>query len=110
MRDYPKVICNEKAARLLRSGHPWVYGEETRGPEETYKNGDIVDVYTEKGRWLGAGFINDAYDLWFDSNSFVAGGGITFGVDTMVGPVEVSLMGSNINSAPVGFINVGFWY
>jgi len=56
------------------------------------------------------GFINDAYDLWFDSNSFVAGGGITFGVDTMVGPVEVSLMGSNINSAPVGFINVGFWY
>ena len=59
---------------------------------------------------VDAGFINDAYDLWFDSNSFVAGGGITFGVDTMVGPVEVSLMGSNINSAPVGFINVGFWY
>ena len=59
---------------------------------------------------VDAGFINDAYDLWFDSNSFVAGGGITFGVDTMVGPVEVSLMGSNINSALVGFINVGFWY
>ena len=60
MRDFPKVICNEKAARLLRSGHPWVYGEETRGPEETYANGDIVDVYTEKDRWMGAGFINDA--------------------------------------------------
>jgi len=59
---------------------------------------------------VDAGFINDAYDLWFDSNSFVAGGGVTFGIDTMVGPVEVSLMGSNINSAPVGFINVGFWY
>ncbi|MBR0051003.1 MAG: hypothetical protein IJP57_03520, partial [Firmicutes bacterium] len=60
MRDFPKVICNEKAARLLRSGHPWVYGEETRGPEGTYANGDIVDVYTEKDRWMGAGFINDA--------------------------------------------------
>ena len=60
MRDFPKVICNEKAARLLRSGHPWVYGEETRGPEEAYANGDIVDVYTEKDRWMGAGFINDA--------------------------------------------------
>ena len=59
---------------------------------------------------LDGGFINNTYDLWFDSNSFVAGGGLTFGVDTMVGPVEVSLMGSNINSHPVGFINVGFWY
>ena len=60
MREYPKVICNEKAARLLRAGHPWVYGEETTGPQEPYQNGDIVDVYTEKGRWMGAGFINDA--------------------------------------------------
>ena len=59
-RPYPKVICNEKAARLLRSGHPWVYGEETRGPESAYENGSIVDVYTGKGRWMGAGFINDA--------------------------------------------------
>ncbi|MBR0051392.1 MAG: class I SAM-dependent rRNA methyltransferase, partial [Firmicutes bacterium] len=30
------------------------------GPEGTYANGDIVDVYTEKDRWMGAGFINDA--------------------------------------------------
>ncbi len=59
MREYPKVICNEKAARSLRAGHPWVYGEETKGPEQPYQNGDIVDVYTEKDRWIGAGFIND---------------------------------------------------
>ncbi len=59
-RPYPKIYCNEKAAKLLRSGHPWVYGEETRGPEEPYANGDIADVYTEKGRWMGAGFLNDA--------------------------------------------------
>ena len=59
MREYPKVICNEKAARSLRAGHPWVYGEETKGPEQPYQDGDIVDVYTEKDRWIGAGFIND---------------------------------------------------
>ena len=58
-RNYPKIICNEKAAKMLRAGHPWVYGEETRGPEEPCANGDIVDVYTEKGRWMGAGFLND---------------------------------------------------
>lgn len=58
-RPYPKVICNKKAERLLKSGHPWVYGEETSGPDCAYENGDIVDVFTEKGSWMGSGFIND---------------------------------------------------
>ena len=59
-RPFPKVICNKKAERLLRSGHPWVYGEETQGPDTPYENGSIVDVFTEKGTWMGSGFINDA--------------------------------------------------
>ena len=58
-RPYPKVICNKKAEKLLKAGHPWVYGEETSGPDCAYENGDIVDVFTEKGSWMGAGFIND---------------------------------------------------
>ncbi len=36
-----------------------MYGEETSGPAEPYENGDIVDVFTEKGSWMGSGFIND---------------------------------------------------
>lgn len=56
------------------------------------------------------GYMNDSYDLWFDTNSFVAGAGLALGADTVIGPVEVSLMGSNINSHPVGFVNVGFWF
>lgn len=56
------------------------------------------------------GYMTEMYDHWFDDDSFVAGAGLTLGVDTMIGPIEVSLMGSNINSSPVGFINVGFWY
>ena len=56
------------------------------------------------------GYMNDVYDEWFDDSSFVAGAGLALGVDTMIGPIEVSLMGSNINSGPVGFINVGFWF
>ncbi len=58
-REYPIVTINEKAARALRGGHPWVYGAETEGPDREYENGDIVDVVTQKGSWLGAGFIND---------------------------------------------------
>lgn len=58
-RPYPILTVNEKAARSLRAGHPWVYGAETTGPDRPYENGDIVDVVTQKGRWLGAGVIND---------------------------------------------------
>ena len=56
------------------------------------------------------GYVNNAYDYWFDDGSFVGGVGLTLGVDSMFGPIEVSLMGSNLNSKPIGFINVGFWY
>ena len=58
-RPYPKVICNKKAEKLIKSGHPWVYGEEMSGPDQPYEGGDIVDVFTEKGSWMGSGFIND---------------------------------------------------
>lgn len=58
-RPYPIITVNEKAARALRAGHPWVYGAETTGPDRPAQNGDIVDVVTQKGRWLGAGFLND---------------------------------------------------
>ena len=43
-RPYPILTVNEKAARSLRAGHPWVYGAETTGPDQPYQNGDIVDV------------------------------------------------------------------
>ncbi len=56
------------------------------------------------------GYMSDVYDKWFDSNSYVMGAGLTLGANTVVGPVEVSLMASNINSSAVGFVNVGFWF
>ena len=58
-RPYAKVIVNEKAERSLRQGHPWVYGAEVIEREGEAQNGDMVDVYSKKRRWLGAGFLND---------------------------------------------------
>ena len=58
-RAYAKIIVNEKAERGLRRGHPWVYGAEVMEREGAYETGDVVDVYSKKRRWLGAGFIND---------------------------------------------------
>lgn len=59
IREYPIVKINEKAERAIRSGHPWVYGAEVTAMPEKYENGDIVDVFSKKNRYLGSGFIND---------------------------------------------------
>lgn len=59
MRDYPIFTVSEKAEKSLRKGHPWVYGEEVTKASGEYKNGDIVDLHSLKGRYLGSGFVND---------------------------------------------------
>ena len=59
MRNYPQAIISEKAANSLRGGHPWVYSDEIRAIHGNYVNGDLVDVLTEKEKYLGTGFIND---------------------------------------------------
>ncbi len=57
-RAYASVTVTAKAEKALREGHPWVYGDEITSAEP-YENGDIVDVYSQKHRWLGAGFVNN---------------------------------------------------
>lgn len=58
-RPYAKLMITKKGERAARSGHPWVYGEEVIHVEGTYQTGDIVDVYSDKDRYLGTGFAND---------------------------------------------------
>ena len=62
-RPYPKITVTAKAAKSIRGGHPWVFEEEVTGIQEPCASGDIADVYTEKGRWLGSGFFNEASKL-----------------------------------------------
>ena len=59
MRNYTKIYITPKGERAARSGHPWVYADEITNIEGTYANGDLVDVVTNKGKYLGTGFIND---------------------------------------------------
>ena len=59
MRNYTKIYITTKGERAARSGHPWVYADEITNIEGTYANGDLVDVVTGKGKYLGTGFIND---------------------------------------------------
>lgn len=59
MRTYPKLTITEKAEKLLRGGHVWVYGDEIVKTEGAPENGGLVDVCSAKGKYLGTGFYND---------------------------------------------------
>ena len=57
-RAFPRMVVNKKAETSLRSGHPWVYGAEVL-EKEPAENGSVVDVFSEKGTYLGSGFYNE---------------------------------------------------
>lgn len=59
MRDYPVYAVTPKAEKSLRSGHPWVFGDEivSMTPGEA-PDGSLVDVRSAKGAYLGTGFVN----------------------------------------------------
>ena len=57
-RPFARATINEKAERLLRNGHVWVYGEEIVSSPAGAANGDIVDVFSKKQKYLGSGFYN----------------------------------------------------
>lgn len=59
MRAYPKFYVTAKGERFSKTGHPWVYGEEVTKVEGSYQNGDLVDVLSPKGKYIGTGFVND---------------------------------------------------
>ena len=60
MRSTPTATITEKAEKTARAGHPWIFADEVVSVDGIYENGDIVDVRTAKGKFIGSGFINDA--------------------------------------------------
>lgn len=59
MRNFAKFYITPKGERATKNGHPWVFGEEVTKVEGEYTNGDLVDVVTAKGKYIGTGFVND---------------------------------------------------
>ena len=58
-RLYPVYTVTKKAENSILSGHPWVYADEiTDAPETQLENGALVDVLSQKGRYLGTGFLS----------------------------------------------------
>ena len=59
MREFTKIKITPKGERAARHGHPWVLSDEITDVSGEYTNGDLVDVYSSKDKYLGTGFIND---------------------------------------------------
>lgn len=57
-RGYPRYTVTPKAEAALLRGHPWVYDAEILETEGETENGQLVDVLSKKGRYLGTGFLS----------------------------------------------------
>ena len=58
-RNYPLITISEKGEDFIESGNNWVYENEVISISKEHNNGDIVDVISKKGKYLGTGFISD---------------------------------------------------
>lgn len=57
---FPKAYITVKGEKALRGGHPWVFADEVTSTDGEYENGGLVNVFSQKKRFLGTGFINDS--------------------------------------------------
>ncbi|MFB6455085.1 class I SAM-dependent rRNA methyltransferase [Chitinophaga sp. Hz27] len=53
-----KVFLKKKIQNRVLLGHPWVFGNEVNEIDGPVDAGDIVDVFTHQGTFVGRGYIN----------------------------------------------------
>ncbi|WP_119078646.1 class I SAM-dependent rRNA methyltransferase [Chitinophaga alhagiae] len=53
-----KVFLKKKIQNRVLLGHPWIFGNEVGQVEGEVTPGDIVDVFTHNGVFVGRGYIN----------------------------------------------------
>lgn len=58
-----KFFLRKKAGDRVINGHPWIFGNELGDSEGTYEPGDIVDVFSYNGSFVGKGYINPASQI-----------------------------------------------
>ena len=57
-RDFPRCVITPKGTRWVEQGHPWIYEGEVLRIEGDCENGGLVDAVSEKGKYLGTGFLS----------------------------------------------------
>ena len=57
-RAFPRCVITAKGTRWVEQGHPWIYADEVIRQEGDCENGALVDAVSEKGKYLGTGFLS----------------------------------------------------
>ncbi len=57
-REFPKCTITAKGTRWVEGGHPWIYEAEVFSIDGDPENGALVDAVSEKGKYLGTGFLS----------------------------------------------------
>ena len=60
MLDLPRVTITEKGERHAKTGHPWVFEGEVVRIDGKAEDGELVNVFSPKDRFIGTGFYNSA--------------------------------------------------
>lgn len=59
--NFPPLQLQKKQDRRLRAGHCWIYSNEVNTqvtPLKEMEPGQLVDIVTHEGKWLGSGYVN----------------------------------------------------
>ncbi|MBQ6756956.1 MAG: class I SAM-dependent rRNA methyltransferase [Oscillospiraceae bacterium] len=56
-REFQRCTVTAKGTRWVENGHPWIYEAEIISQPEC-ENGALVDAVSEKGKYLGTGFLS----------------------------------------------------
>ena len=57
-RLWQKAILRKTRETRVRGGHPWLYASEIETTEGECAGGDVIDVYSCKGTFLGRALYN----------------------------------------------------
>lgn len=58
-----KFFLRKKAGDRVVNGHPWIFDNELGDSEGAFNAGDIVEVYSYNGSFIGKGYINPASQI-----------------------------------------------
>ncbi len=58
-----KFFLRKKIGERVVNGHPWIFANELGDNEGEYEAGDIVEVYSYNGSFVGKGYINPASQI-----------------------------------------------
>lgn len=63
MAALPHVVLAAGREKRVKGGHPWVFATEVADIRGVYEPGDCVDVVTNRGGFVGRGYINPASQI-----------------------------------------------